>query len=106
MDQSCHVIETSGQDAQLSPSYYSAITPKSRFFTHFLSQVKQVSLKCIIHFFINPTAGKPVTPRIFPENLRSIRSAITIGGGGPIFHYILIRIGPKIAFTKKKLKSG
>ncbi len=36
-----------------------------------------MALKCIMHFFIDPTAGKPVTPRIFPENLRSIRPAIT-----------------------------
>ena len=27
-----------------------------------------VSLKCIMHFFNNPTAGKPVIARIFPES--------------------------------------
>ena len=39
--------------------------------------IEAFTLKCIMHFFSNPTAGKPVTPTIFPANLRSIRPAIT-----------------------------
>ena len=38
---------------------------------------KPHALKCIMHFFNNPTAWTPVTARILPENLRSIRLAIT-----------------------------
>ncbi len=68
-----------------------------------------VTLKCIMHIINNPLAWRPVISRAYPEKLKSIGPVVreelpktqARGVGGLIFHYILVKIGPKIVFTWK-----